>query len=123
RLHFERNCSVPALDMFGKRVNPALVRPEKIIRKPQVISSKGFPQLEHFLGDTLCGPSVVRIAVDRLCTPVAPVRAATARYEVQRKEAMRFCPSVAVAINIDEFSCRQREQIQIAHQRSRRSSG
>jgi hypothetical protein len=90
--------------MFSESVNPPVVRSKKIIRKPQVIGAKSFPKLEHFIGDILWRPGVEGIAVDRLCTPVAAVRTTTTCHEIQREEAVRFFPDVAVALNIDQFS-------------------
>src|SRR5215475_2429268 len=105
--------------MFSESVNPPVAGSKKIIRKPQVVCPKSFPKLEHFIGDILWSPDVERIAVDRLCTPVAPVRTTTTCHEIQREKAVRLFPDAAVALNVDEFSRRSRKQIQVAHERPR----
>src|SRR5262245_66029655 len=103
--------------MFSESVNPPVAGSKKIIRKPQVFGPISFPKLEHFIGDILWSPDVERIAVDRLRTPVAPVRTTTTCHEIQREEAVRSFPDVAVAFNVDEFSRWKRKEIQIAHRR------
>src|SRR5262245_45809130 len=105
--------------MLSESVNPPVAGSKKIIRKPQVFGPISFPKLEHFIGDILWSPDVERIAVDRLRTPVAPIRTTTTCHEIQRKEAVRFFPDAVVALNVDEFSRRSRKQIQVAHQRAR----
>src|SRR5579872_147418 len=73
----------------------------------------------HLLRNALGGASMKGASVDRLGAPVAPVRAAAAGDQVERKESVRALPCLTIRFQVNQVARRKWQGVEFANQRPR----
>lgn len=86
------------------------VKSKDIVTEPDVFYAEGRLELVYLGSDCAGRAQLVAIAGDRLCAPVAAVRAAPAGDHVGREEAVCRSPSLAVRGQINELAGDDRQR-------------
>src|ERR1700733_8797400 len=87
-----------------KFFDPMLVQCKHIVAEPDVLDTGALLKLTHLCRDSNRGTQLEFIAGDRLCTPVAAIRAATAGYHVGGEVAVSLYPCGTIWLKVDQIA-------------------
>src|SRR5579884_2071277 len=75
-------------------------------------------EIKHLFGDRSCRARAIAVSVNRLGTPVTPVRATTARYHIHRKKSVVAEPRLSIRLHLNEIPGRPRQMIELFAKRA-----
>jgi hypothetical protein len=86
---------------------------EYIVRVPELVRSIAVDYPRHLIGDIGRTASAMRVPIDRMRTPRAPIWAAPRRDEIDAARSMMLAPDVEIFLMVNRFAIRQRQAIEV----------